>query len=81
MLKGDLALDHMVNLVHATYHFLPNQHSRETASFLIFGWDSSISLLTLVYPKLRYTEAVSYVLSLCMFHMPYAAHSIKLADE
>ena len=46
--------DEVVHLATAAYNFFPNEHSRESPFFLMFGRDPRIPLNTLLQPKIRY---------------------------
>ena len=43
----------LVPLVCATYNFIPNEHSKESPFFLMFGRDPILPLNTLLGPKMR----------------------------
>ena len=43
--------DEVVHLATAAYNFFPNEHSRESPFFLMFGRDPRIPLNTLLQPK------------------------------
>ena len=44
----------LISLACATYIFLPNEHSKESPFFLMFGRDPVLPLNTLLGPKMRY---------------------------
>ena len=46
--------DEVVHFATAAYNFFPNEHSRESPFFLMFGRDPRIPLNTLLQPKIRY---------------------------
>ena len=48
----------------ATYNFIPNEHSKESPFFLIFGRDPVLPLNTLLGAKMRYLGNVINILSL-----------------
>ena len=48
--------DEVVHLATAAYNFFPNEHSRESPFFLMFGRDPRIPLNTLLEPKLDIWE-------------------------
>ena len=49
-----LEWDDIVPLACAAYNFLPNEHSRESPFFLMFGRDPLLPLTKLLKPKIRY---------------------------
>ena len=49
-----LECDDIVPLACAAYNFLPNEHSRESPFFLMFGRDPLLLLTKLLKPKIRY---------------------------
>ena len=65
------------------YNFIPNEHSKESPLFLMFGRDPVLPLNTLLDPKIRYMGNNVNVLSLeamkNMFEL--AASNLKLAWE
>ena len=46
--------DDVVPLATASYNWLPNQHSKESPFFIMFGRDAVTNLSQLTKPKLRY---------------------------
>ena len=56
--------DDVVPLACAAYNFLPNEHSRESPFFLMFGRDPKLPLNTLLQPKIRYLGDNENLLSL-----------------
>ena len=56
--------DALVPLACAAYNFIPNEHSKESPFFLMFGRDPVIPLNTLLKPKIRYLGNDLNVLSL-----------------
>ena len=46
--------DDLVPLACAAYNFIPNEHSKESPFFLMFGRDPVLPLNTLLEPKIRY---------------------------
>ena len=46
--------DEVVPLATASYNWLPNQHSKESPFFIMFGRDAVTNLSQLTKPKLRY---------------------------
>ena len=49
-----LEWDDLVPLACAAYNFIPNEHSKESPFFLMFGRDPVLPLNTLLGPKMRY---------------------------
>ena len=49
-----LEWDVLVPLACAAYNFMPNEHSKESPFFLMFGRDPVLPLNTLPGPKMRY---------------------------
>ena len=76
-----LEWDVLVPLVCAAYTFIPNEHSKESPFFLMFGRDPVLPLNTLLEPKIRYMGNDVKVLSLeAMKNMfEIAATNLKLA--
>ena len=70
-------------LVCDAYNFIPNEHSKESPLFLMFGRDPVLPLNTLLEPKIRYLGNDINVFSLeamkNMFHI--TATNLKLAQE
>ena len=54
----------IVPLACAAYNFLPNEHSRESPFFLMFGRDPLLPLTKLLKPKIRYLGNDENILSL-----------------
>ena len=75
--------DEVVHLATATYNFFPNEHSRESPFFLMFGRDPRIPLNTLLQPKIRYMGTDENILSLEALQRIYymVAENLKLARE
>ena len=59
-----LEWDDIVPLVCTAYNFLPNEHSRESPYFLMFGRDPLLPLTKLLKPKTRYLGNDENILSL-----------------
>ena len=78
-----LEWDVLVPLACAAYNFIPNEHSKESPFFLMFGRDSVLPLNILLEPKIRYMGNDINVLSLeAMKNMfEIAATNLKLARE
>ena len=56
--------DEVCTLATAAYNFLPNEHSRESPFFIIFGRDQRLPLTELFQHKLRYLGTDETILSL-----------------
>ena len=56
--------DVLVPLACAAYNFIPNEHSKESPFFLMFGRDPVLPLNTLLGPKMRYLGNDINILSL-----------------
>ena len=59
-----LEWDDLVPLACAAYNFIPNEHSKESPFFLMFGRDPILPLNTLLEPKIRYMGNDINILSL-----------------
>ena len=59
-----LEWDDIVPLACAAYNFLPNEHSRESPFFLMFGKDPLLPLTKLLKPQIRYLGNDENILSL-----------------
>ena len=75
--------DDLVPLSCAAYNFIPNEHSKESPFFLMFGRDPVLPLKTLLEPKIRYMGNDINILSLEAMKNLYeiAATNLKLARE
>ena len=51
---AQLEWDVLISLACVMYNFIPNEHSKESPFFLMFGRDPVLPLNTLLGPKLRY---------------------------
>ena len=78
-----LEWDVLVPLACAAYNFIPNEHSKESPFFLMFGRDPVLPLNTLLGPKLRYLGNDINIFSLeAMKNMfEIAATNLKIARE
>ena len=78
-----LEWDILVPLACAAYNFIPNEHSKESPFFLMFGRDPVLPLNTLLGPKMRYLGNDINILSLeAMKNMfEIAATNLKIAQE
>ena len=78
-----LEWDVLLPLACAAYNFIPNEHSKESPFFLMFGRDPVLPLNTLLGPKMRYLGNDINILSLetmkNMFEI--AATNLKIAQE
>ena len=76
-----LEWDDVVPLACAAYNFIPNEHSKDSPFFLMFGRDPVLSLNTLLEPKIRYLGNDINILSLdAMKNMfEIATTNLKLA--
>ena len=75
--------DQVVHLATATYNFFPNEHSKESPFFLMFGRDPRVPLNTLLTPKIRYMGTEENILSLEALQRIYhlVAENLKIAKE
>ena len=78
-----LEWDDLVPFACAVNNFIPNEHSKESAFFLMFGRDPILPLNTLLEPKIRYLGNDINILSLdAMKNMfKITATNLKLARE
>ena len=78
-----LEWDVLVPLACAAYNFIPNEHSKESPFFLMFGRDPVLPLNMLLGPKMRYLGNDMNILSLeAMKNMfEIAATNLKMARE
>ena len=78
-----LEWDVLVPLACAAYNFIPNEHSKESPFFLMFGRDPVLPLNMLLGPKMKYLGNDINVLSLeAMKNMfEIAATNLKMAQE
>ena len=56
--------DDVAPLATASYNWLPNQHSKESPFFVMFGRDALTNLKHLISPKLRYMGMEELILDL-----------------
>ena len=75
--------DQIVHLATAAYNFFPNEHSKESPFFLMFGRDPRVPLNTLLTPKIRYMGTEENILSLEALQRIYhlVAENLKIAKE
>ena len=73
--------DELTQMACAAYNFFPNEHSKESPFFLMFGRDPRIPLNQLLTPKLRYLGEDENVLSLEALKRIYhlIAQNLKIA--
>ena len=78
-----LEWDVLVPLACAAYDFMPNEHSKESPFFLMFGRDPLLPFNTLLGPKMRYLGTNLNVLSLETLKNMFetAATNLKTARE
>ena len=78
-----LEWDDVVPLACAAYNFFPNEHSRESPFFLMFGRDPLLPLTKLLRPKLRYLGNEESILSLESLQIIYqlVVTNLKTARE
>ena len=78
-----LEWDDLVPLACAAYNFMPNKHSKESPSFLMFGRDPILPLNTLLEPKIRYMGNDINIISLETMKNLYeiVATILKIARE
>ena len=83
LVAPQLEWDVLVPLACAAYNFIPNEHSKESPSFLKFERGSVLPLNTLLSPKMRYLGNDINVLSLkAMKNMfEIVATNLKMAQE
>ena len=83
--KHDLSRewDDVTPLATASYNWLPNQHSRESPLFVMFGRDTLTNLQPLIKPKLRYMGTSDLMLDLELMSNIYQVqiHNPKLARQ
>ena len=78
-----LEWDALIPLACAAYNFIPNEHSKESPFFLMFGRDPVLALNTLLEPKVRYLGNKINILSWEAMKNMYeiAATNLKMARE
>ena len=78
-----LEWDDVVPLACTAYNFFPNEHSRESPFFLMFGWDPLLPITKLLRPKLRYLGNEESILSLESLQNIYqlVVTNLKIACE
>ena len=80
-ISPQLEWDDLIPLACAAYNFIPNEHSKESPFFLMFGRDPVLPLNTLIEPKIRYMGNDINIISLETMKNIYevAATNLKLA--
>ena len=75
--------DDVTPLTTASYNWLPNQHSRESLFFIMFGRDALTNLQHLIKPKLRDMGTSKLIFDLEIMSNIYQAqiHNLKLARQ
>ena len=75
--------DDVTLLPTASYNWLPNQHSRESPFFAMFGRDAMTNLQHLIKPKLRYMGTSELILDLELMSNIYQVqiHNLELARQ
>ena len=73
--------DDVVPLACAAYNFLPNEHSKESPFFLMFGRDAILPLNKLLQPQVQYLGNDENILSMQALKNIYelVAQNLKLA--
>ena len=64
---NNLEWDDILSLAAAAYNWFPNEHSKEPAFFLMFGWDTATNFTNLIKPKRRYLGDVKGLLKIEQF--------------
>ena len=82
-ISRDREWDDVTLLAPASYNWLPNQHSRESPFFVMFGRDALTNLQHLIKPKLRYMGTSELILDLETMSNIYQVqiHNLKLARQ
>ena len=75
--------DDVTPLATTSHNWLPNQHSRESPFFIMFGRDVITNLRHLIKPKLRYMGTSDLILDLELMSNIYQVqiHNLKLARQ
>ena len=75
--------DDVAPLATTSYNWPPNQHSKESPFFVMFGRDALTNLKHLISPKLRYMGTEELILDLEIMSNIYQAqiHNLKLARQ
>ena len=75
--------DDVVPLATASYNWLPNQHSKESPFFVMFGRDALTNLSQLTKPNLRYMGTEDLILDLELMSNIFQTqiHNLRMARE
>ena len=75
--------DDVAPLATTSYNWLPNQHSKESPFFVMFGRDALTNLRHLISPKLRYMGTEELILDLEIMSNIYQAqiHNLTLVTQ
>ena len=75
--------DEVTSLACAAYNFFPNEHSKESPFFLMFGRDPRIPLQKMLTPKIRYLGDDENILSIEALKKIYylVAQNLKIARD
>ena len=81
--QSQCGVDEVCTLATAAYNFLPNEHSRESPFFIMFGRDPKLPLAELFQHKLRYLGTDETILSLQALRNMYLiiAENLRKARE
>ena len=73
----------MVPLATASYNWFPNQHSKESLFFIMFGRDALTNLSQLTKPNLRYMSTEDLILDLELMSNIFQTqiHHLRMARE
>jgi len=82
-ISAQLSWDEVVHLACAAYNYFPNEHSKESPFFLMFGRDPLVPLNSLIEPKVRYMGNEENMISLDTMKKIYqvVATNLKQARE
>ena len=70
-ISQELEWDEVCPIATAAYNFLPNEHSRESPFFIMFGRDPQMPLIEILGPCIRYLGTDETILSLESLHKMY----------
>ena len=75
--------DDVVPLATASYNWLPNQHSKESPFFVIFGRDAVTNMSQLTKPELRFMGTDDLILDLELMSNIFQTqiHNLRMARE
>ena len=74
---NNLEWDDILPLAATAYNWFPNEHSKEPAFFLMFGWDAATHFAKLIKPKQRYLGDVKGLLRIETIVETLPNHSIQ----